>query len=64
MDKNTKQSASELDCIDWKQVAEKLGIDVQKGLAKGYDIVSIDEFEEGELPRKLFLVMLRKSPEI
>jgi len=33
-------------------------------LAKGYDIVSIDEFEEGELPRKLFLVMLRKSPEI
>ena len=29
-------------------------------LAKGYEIVSIDEFEEGELPRKLFLVVLRK----
>jgi ubiquinone/menaquinone biosynthesis C-methylase UbiE len=29
-------------------------------LAKGYKIVSIDEFEEGELPRKLFLVSLRK----
>jgi SAM-dependent methyltransferase len=30
-------------------------------LAKGYDIISISEFEEGELPRKLFLVMLRKK---
>jgi len=30
-------------------------------LAKGYEIISIDEFEEGELPRKLFLVMLRKK---
>jgi SAM-dependent methyltransferase len=30
-------------------------------LAKGYDIISIDEFEEGKLPRKLFLVMLRKK---
>jgi len=30
-------------------------------LAKGYQIVSIDEFEEGELPRKLFLVSLRKT---
>jgi SAM-dependent methyltransferase len=29
-------------------------------LAKGYEIVSIEEFEEGRLPRKLFLVMLRK----
>ena len=30
-------------------------------LAKGYDIVSIDEFEEGRLPRKLFRVTLRKE---
>ena len=29
-------------------------------LAKGYDLISIDEFEEGQLPRKLFLVVLRK----
>lgn len=31
-------------------------------LAKGYDILGIEEFEEGELPRKLFLVTLRKKP--
>ncbi|MGO9139180.1 MAG: class I SAM-dependent methyltransferase [Syntrophales bacterium] len=30
-------------------------------LAEGFEIVSIDEFEEGELPRKLFLVTLRKK---
>jgi ubiquinone/menaquinone biosynthesis C-methylase UbiE len=30
-------------------------------LAKGYEIVGIDEFEEGELPRKLFRVTLRKK---
>jgi hypothetical protein len=29
-------------------------------LAKGFDILSIDEFEEGTLPRKLFQVTLRK----
>jgi|GEM_PF-264143 len=29
-------------------------------LAKGYDIISVEEFEEGYLPRKLFLVTLRK----
>lgn len=29
-------------------------------LAKGFDILSIDEFEEGTLPRKLFRVTLRK----
>ena len=29
--------------------------------AEGYEIVSIDEFEEGELPRKLLLVVLRKQ---
>ena len=29
-------------------------------LAEGYEIVSVDEFEEGELPRKLFRVTLRK----
>jgi len=30
-------------------------------LAKGYEIVRMEKFEEGELPRKLFLVELRKS---
>jgi len=29
-------------------------------LAKGYEIISVDEFEEGDLPRKLFRVTLRK----
>lgn len=29
-------------------------------LAKGYEIISVDEFEEGDLPRKLFRVNLRK----
>ncbi len=30
-------------------------------LAKGYDIISIEKFEEGGLPRKLFAVTLRKK---
>ena len=30
-------------------------------LARGYDIVGIDEFEESELPKKLFQVTLRKA---
>jgi SAM-dependent methyltransferase len=34
-----------------------------EALAKGYDLVAIDEFEEGPLPRKLFRVTLRKSGE-
>jgi hypothetical protein len=29
-------------------------------LAKGFDIVDLLEFEEGNLPRKLFRVILRK----
>ncbi|MGF2736276.1 class I SAM-dependent methyltransferase [Marinobacter sp. DUT-1] len=29
-------------------------------LAKGYEILGVDEFEEGKLPRKLFRVILRK----
>jgi len=32
-----------------------------KRLATGYDIVGIENFEEGELPRKLFRVTLRKK---
>ena len=32
-----------------------------KRLAKGYKILSVDEFEEGKLPRKLFRVTLRKD---
>ena len=32
-----------------------------KQLAEGYQIVDIKEFEEGELPRKLFRVTLRAS---
>lgn len=30
-------------------------------LAKGYEIVNVDEFEEGGLPRKLFRVTLKKK---
>lgn len=30
-------------------------------LAKGFEIVSIDEFEEGGLPKRLFLVTIRKK---
>lgn len=30
-------------------------------LAKGYDILSVDKFEEGKLPRKLSLVVLLKN---
>ena len=30
-------------------------------LAKGYDIVGVEEFEETDLPKKLFLVILKKS---
>jgi SAM-dependent methyltransferase len=29
-------------------------------LAEGYDVVTVEEFEEGDLPRKLYLVTLRK----
>jgi len=32
-------------------------------LAKGYEILGLEEFEEGSLPRKLFLVTLRKTQE-
>ncbi len=32
-------------------------------LAKGYEIVGIEEFEEGDLPRKLFMVTQRKGKE-
>jgi SAM-dependent methyltransferase len=31
-----------------------------QSLSKGYAVVNVDSFEEGELPRKLFLVALRK----
>lgn len=30
-------------------------------LSKGYEIVTLEEFEEGDLPRKLFFVALRKN---
>ncbi len=33
-------------------------------LAKGYEILLLDEFEEGELPRRLYFVMLRKENSI
>jgi SAM-dependent methyltransferase len=32
-----------------------------KHLAKGYEVASIEEFEEGELPRRLYLVSMRKE---
>ncbi len=30
-------------------------------LAKGYEVAALEEFEEGDLPRKLFFVVLRKD---
>jgi hypothetical protein len=30
-------------------------------LSEGYDVVDITEFEEGELPRKLYRVTLREK---
>ncbi len=30
-------------------------------LARGWDLVSVDEFEEGKLPRRLFRVVMRKG---
>lgn len=35
--------------------------DKVNNLSKGYKIVDIDEFEEGELPRKLYCVVLEKE---
>jgi len=35
--------------------------DKVRHLSAGYDILAIDEFEEGELPRKLFVVTLKKN---
>ncbi len=35
--------------------------DKVRRLAEGYEILAIDEFEEGELPRKLFMVTLKKN---
>ena len=32
-----------------------------QALAEGYEILGVEEFQEGELPRKLFLVTLRKK---
>ena len=32
-----------------------------KQLAKGYEILSVEEFEESDLPKKLFLIILKKS---
>ncbi|HOD35023.1 MAG TPA: class I SAM-dependent methyltransferase [Syntrophales bacterium] len=32
-----------------------------KHLSAGYEIIGVDEFEEGELPRKLFMVTLKKN---
>ncbi|MCL4429930.1 MAG: class I SAM-dependent methyltransferase [Chloroflexi bacterium] len=31
------------------------------GLAKGFELMATDEFEEGELPRRLFMVEMRKK---
>jgi hypothetical protein len=32
-----------------------------RDLAEGFDLLSVEEFEEGDLPRRLFLVTLRKK---
>ncbi|TAM79623.1 MAG: class I SAM-dependent methyltransferase [Acidobacteria bacterium] len=39
-------------------------VEKMRQLARGYDIVSIDEFEEGGLPRKLYRVTLHKEREM
>ncbi len=31
-----------------------------EGLAQGFELVCVDEFEEGKLPRRLFRVVMRK----
>jgi hypothetical protein len=30
-------------------------------ISQGYDIVDVEEFEEGQLPKKLFKIALRKK---
>lgn len=37
------------------------GRDMVQRLARGYELLSVEEFEEGELPRKLFFVAQRKG---
>jgi len=32
-----------------------------QSLAEGYEIIAVQQFQEGELPRKLFFVTLRKQ---
>jgi hypothetical protein len=34
--------------------------DLVERLAEGFDLIEIEEFEEGALPRRLFRVTLRK----
>jgi SAM-dependent methyltransferase len=41
-------------------VVHFFGRETVKRLAKGYQIVDIEEFDETQLPRKLYLVMLKK----
>lgn len=33
-------------------------------LAKGFELLNLEEFEEGPLPRRLYLVTLRRTPEV
>ncbi len=42
-------------------VVHFFGREMVEHLAKGYGIMSVEEFEEGELPRRLYLVTLRKK---
>jgi SAM-dependent methyltransferase len=44
-------------------VVHFFGREKVKLLAKGYEAVSTEEFDEGELPRRLYLVAMRKEAE-
>ena len=36
-------------------------LDIIKKLSKGFEIISINEFEEGNFPRKLYLTIMKKK---
>jgi hypothetical protein len=42
------------------KVNEKIALGVQKGHWKDWEILGIDAFAEGKLPRRLFCVILKK----
>jgi len=51
-DEDKEHSASELDSVDWKQLADKLGVDVEKGLTKEEVEKRAKQFGFNEVPEK------------